>query len=943
MPEILYNVAMSATKARTTTNSNTILLIDANAIIHRAYHALPKDLQTSDGTLINAVYGFTSVILQTLGQFKPGYLFFVFDAPGPTFRHKEYQEYKAQRPEMEDLLRNQYPLIKELLAAMKLPVLAQSGYEADDLVGTLSDTPQLKQYQKIVISGDRDMLQLIDADTRVYLAGGGFQKAVLYDEAAAKLKLEFSPGYLVDYKGLNGDPSDNIPGVEGIGHKSATDLVKKYGNLENIYAHLHEFKPALQKKLQESKEQAFLSRRLATIVRDMKISVNLDAASIKNLDMDATVAFFKKMEFRTLISRLEKVVGEVQSSDSRKKFIFQKKQGVNAAGQAPKKEYPLEHFSKFAKGRHKIITTDQDFKDLIQVLAGQKKFVLRCHTIKKDIFAEPAGLAFGFEKALFYLPADKLTGEMKQSLQKLFKESEIISHDAKRDLHALLNLGFQKFDIKWDIMLLAYLLAGISGKYDLDTLVFKFFGEELQTDIQQSLLESNELKLYQEVHYLWQLAEILIKQLEQEKVENSYGWSLRRLYHEVEQPFVSVLLNLDRAGIRIDSRYLQEFAGELEYMINNLQKKIYNQAGMEFNIASPKQLSEVLFGKLKLTGGRKTKTGGYSTNERILLNLINEHPVIPDILAYRELFKLKSTYTQTLIDQINLHTGKLHTTFQQAVAATGRLASRDPNLQNIPISSQWAERIRRAFVADQGKLLVSFDYSQQELRLLADFSGEEKLIETFKQNKDIHTLTASKIFHVPVQKVTSKQRRAGKTVNFGVVYGISAYGLSQSLKIPTEEAQEFIETFYASYLKVSSFFHDYLEQARSKPFVQTILGRRRDTFLLHAGNFQLRSATEREIINFPLQGAAADMMKLAMLQSEKKIETKYADFARMILQVHDELIFSVNTAKISDGKLLDFIKDIKSVMLGVWKLQVPIKLGVEAGFNWHDMQEIKIK
>ena len=623
--------------------------------------------------------------------------------------------------------------------------------------------------------------------------------------------------------------------------------------------------------------------------------------------------------------------------------MYQKNQGSNTTTQFPKDDYTFKHFAKFEKGGHRIISTDQDFKNLIRELSNQKKFVLRCHTIKKDIFAEPAGIALGFEKTLFYLPTDKLTWEMKQTLQKLFENSEIITHDAKKDLHALLNLGFRKFEVMWDVMLLAYLSAGTSGKYDLDTLVFKFFGEELQTDIQQSLLESNELKLYQEVHYLWQLAEILIKQLEQESLENAYGWSLRRLYHEVEQPLISVLLNLDRAGIRIDSEYLQEFAGELESMISDLQKRIYTQAGMEFNIASPKQLSEVLFGKLRLTGGRKTKTGGYSTNERILLNIINEHPIIPDILSYRELFKLKSTYTQTLIDQINPHTGKLHTTFQQAVAATGRLASRDPNLQNIPISSQWAERIRRAFVADQGKLLVSFDYSQQELRLLADFSGEEKLIETFKQNKDIHALTASKIFHVPVQKVTPKQRRAGKTVNFGVVYGISAYGLSQSLKIPTEEAQEFIETFYASYPKVSSFFHDYLEQARSKPFVQTILARRRDTAMLHAGNFQLRSATEREIINFPLQGAAADMMKLAMLQTEKLIEAKYADFARMILQVHDELIFSVNTAKISERNLLNFIRDIKKVMLNVWKMKVPIKLGVEAGINWHDMQEVKTK
>ncbi len=888
-------------------SKDTILLVDSHALIHRAFHAFPQTLTTKEGELVNAVFGFTSLLLQVLTKFKPKYVVCVFDAPGDTFRSKMYKDYKANRPETDKLLVGQFDRVHEVVEALGIPTLMLKGFEADDLLGTLSRKPELKGVEKIILTGDRDLLQLVNDETKVYLSGFPFSHATMLDIPGTEKKLGFAAPLLTDFKGLRGDTSDNIPGVKGIGDKTATDLVGKYGQLSEIYKHLDELKNAVRKKLEENKEIAELSKQLATIDTGVKINFTLDKAVLDDYDQAKAMQLLQKLEFRSLLNKLPKS-SRAQTEDT------------NGAQLSMMETVMVKH------NDTKAIT---DFSELQKFVAAADKFVLRTDANREDIFAKLTQLVVVSENGTVVAEPSGWTDKDIKAFPGLFKQKLLAGHDVKFDLHALITFGITGMEYGFDAMLAAYVLQSGSGKFDLATLSFNTLGVMIPEN--PGFVKEAELcfAIYQNLREQFS------------KIEGNKDANPVKLFSEIEMPIVKVLVQMERTGVVLDKEYLVKFKAELEEKLVESEKNIYKEVGHEFNIASPKQLGEVLFGELNIPGGKKNKSGGYSTNERVLIKFRATFPIIDHILEYRELSKLKSTYTDALINYVAAD-GRIHTNYKQAVAATGRLSSQYPNLQNIPVSTDLGQKIREAFIVPAKKLFVSFDYSQQELRLLAHFSQEEKLIAAFNSEIDIHSLTASQIFKKPVEEVDKHERRIGKTVNFGVVYGISAFGLSDRLDLDRKSAQDFIDSFYNSYPKVRAYFDNLLKSAREDGYVTTLFGRRKSATGLDASNWQLRAALERELINFPLQGSAADMMKLAMINVEKMIQAKYADFAEMSLQIHDELVFEVATSDPKDKQLNAFLLAVRKEMLDVAKLSVIMKVSAETGKNLGQMTELEI-
>jgi len=892
--------------------ADSILLVDSHALIHRAYHAFPQTLTTKEGELVNAVYGFTSLLLQVLEKLKPLYVVCVFDAPGKTFRHDKFKEYKGTRKEVDASLISQFPKVHEVTEALGMPTLSIKGYEADDLIGTLAKSPELKGIKKIIMTGDRDLLQLVDPEINVYLAGGSLSQAAMLDVAGTEAKLGFKPELLIDFKALRGDASDNIPGVRGIGDKTATGLVAKYGNLDQVYEHLAELKPAVKNKLE--REIEILSRELATIATDVKFDFKLEKAVLSDYDTVKAAELFRKYQFKSLLNKLPKSTRAVSTQPGgQQQLAFQEDTRLTQKGKS------------FNAG---------NFAELIKQIADKKELALRFSDCREDIFAWPKFLAIADADAACLLDLNELAPKDLQTLGKTLRSKVLIGHDCKFDIQALLTLGIDKTEFAFDIMLAAYVLFMGSGKFDLSTLAFNSMGAVVSSDgdvLKEALL-------------CWQLYQHFRKDFNEFKQDRE--WNPRKLFIEIEMKLVRALALMERYGVKLDPEYLMQFKKELEKRLIKTEKEIYKYVGHEFNIGSPKQLGEVLFDELKLPGAKKNKSGGFSTNERVLTKFRVAYPIIDMILDYREVSKLKSTYTDALVNQINKNSGRVHTNYRQSVAATGRLSSNNPNLQNIPISTDLGQKIREAFVSSKGKLFVSFDYSQQELRILAHISNEDKLKEAFNKEIDIHALTASQLYGKKVEEVDKNERRVGKTVNFGVVYGISAFGLSDRLDLQRGDAQAFIDQFYASYPNVRTYFDNLLKQAKEDGFVSTLFGRRKNTSGLDVTNlpagrqgWQLRAALEREIINFPLQGSAADMMKLAMISTQELIEKKYAGYASMTLQIHDELVFEVAEMNSKSARLKDFVHDVREIMLKVAQLSVIMKVSVETGKNLGDMSD----
>ncbi len=877
-----------------------LLLIDSNALIHRAYHAYPSTLTTSKGQQINAVFGFFSILLQVLLKYKPDQIFFAFDVKEKTFRNEIYPDYKATRKKTDAELIEQFKIVKDILLKINFNVVEKAGYEADDLIGTLSRRKEFEGKEKIIITGDGDLLQLIRDDVKVFLSGSAFQKSVLYDSKTAQEKLGYTVDQIIEYKGLRGDSSDNIPGVKGIGEISAKKLLSKYKTLEEIYSNLEELDNTVKNKLVFDRESAFVSRDLATIDTNAPLDEKLNNSKPTSVDFAQLRKLFFEFEFKSLLPKIDKLESELGVGSEEN--ISQQSEMFNvdkAGGKTPPPKGRVEQYlSTIPKG--------------VEYVAFYPKFS------DQKICTEV--LVWITENAFFELKCD--AEEYKRFVENISKSSvKVIAFDSKILNKTNIFLGIPQLEIHFDIKLAAYLLTGGRLKLCLEDIAYEFIGN---FDITKSRAEIT-----------YELFDILSKKISKEK-------QLSKLLFELEIPLTEALAIMELAGIKLDKDYLQQFEKRLVGMIKGTEKKIYDLAGQEFNIASPKQMGEVLFSKLKLPGGKKNKSGGFSTNEKVLRNLVTDFPIIKEILKYREYTKLKSTYTSTLISHIDPGTGRVHSVFHQDIAATGRLSSKDPNLQNIPISSELGQEVRRAFISEKGKKFVFFDYSQQELRLLAHLSGDKNLTKAFNKGVDIHSLTASRLLTKEISDVTKSERRMGKTVNFGIVYGISAFGLSEQLKIDPKLAQKYIDSFFVTYEGVKKYFDNLLAEARKNDYITTILGRRKITDGLRSPVFQVRKATEREIINFPLQGSAADMIKMAMVKTQKIIDDKYSDFAQMVLQIHDELVFEVVDDK-NEDRLKEFARDIRKELLEVFDLEVNMKVDTEVGYNLADSHNFSLK
>ncbi len=920
-------------------------IIDANAIIHRAFHALPP-LMTKDGVLVNAVYGFANILLKVLKDIKPDYVAVCFDVAKKTFRNKLYVDYKANREKGPQELHQQFVLVRELVAAFNMPQYGIQGYEADDLIGTLIEmTKQERALEKIIVTGDMDALQLVDRQTKVYTLHKGINDTIIYDEKGVQEKYGFGPERVVDYKALRGDPSDNIPGVPGIGKKIATELIKNFGDLDGIYAYVNKInleqlekisknlkiKERIIKLLKEYKSQAYLSRQLATIKRDVKFNFNLSEAKVQPFDAQKLVKLFTAWNFKTLISRIPAAEKELIKGQASLFTNVNKKNKSEVEGQVFK-----------IRSGYFLVDNLNLFSSFWQVASQQEVVALDTESSGLDPFKDKLiGMSFAWQAGrAYYLPIGFINQHKNIQLKiaRFLSNPKIkkVGHNIKFDLEMLKQAGYILKGIFFDTMVAAYLLNPGSRQYKLDTLIFSELNYEM-TPIEVLIgpKSKDQLNLTQvdikrvadyaaeDADYTWRLYKILDKRLRKN--------NLRELMDKIETPLIGVLARMEEHGILVDNKFLYQMSLELNALIKKIENKIYKIAGAKFNVRSPLQLKDVLFNKLKIssTGLSKTKTG-ISTAASELEKLRGRHKIIDLIEEHRELSKLKSTYTDALPALINPKTHRIHTSFNQTVTATGRLSSSEPNLQNIPIRSELGKKIRRAFVAPEGYKILSLDYSQIELRIAAAMSGDKKMIEAFQRNEDIHTRTAAEVFEVDPDKVSPDMRRRAKEVNFGIIYGLGPRGLAQRTGMSYDEALFFIERYFDIFSGLKEYLEEVIALAHRQEYVETLFGRRRYLPEINAEHQGLRAQAERMALNHPLQGTAADLIKLAMIKIDKIIQKKYVSGeVKMILQVHDELIFEIKNKLAS--QLSELLKD---EMENVYKLNVPIKVDLSLGNNW---------
>ena len=904
-----------------------LVLIDGHSILNRAFFGLP-DLTNSEGLHTNAVYGFLNILFKILEEEKPDYLTVAFDVHAPTFRHKMFDAYKGTRSPMDDALCQQVPLMKEMLTAMGVRIVEMEGYEADDILGTIAGMGEREGMDVSVVSGDRDLLQLATEHVKIRIPKTKKTGTEIEDYLATDVKARYmvTPKEFIDVKALMGDTADNIPGVPGIGEKTATALIEKYGNIEAVHEDAANVKPPrASKNIVEFWDQAVLSKELATIITDVPIAYDFAEAKldgVQELYTEEAYLLCKRLEFKNLLGRFEVDAPKNQAQEHFK--IVRKKSEAEKIWKKAGNN-PIGYFIiPYAAG-----------KDGKQEQDGQ--MCLFAET-PKNAFAGMA-VAFSEEDICLFVTGDELTSEelIDQLINK--REGKLIAADLKPDLRFFPDVA--KAD-SWDICLAfrarcfdrtvaAYLLNPLKGEYPYDDIAKDYLG--LMVPTKTDYLGKNEAAVVlaedeqaamnyacYEAYIAWKSYPVLKEALQQHEMET--------LFNEIEMPLVFVLSDMEREGICIDADALKEYGTKLAGSIEEYEQKIYEEAGEEFNINSPKQLGVILFEKLQLPNGKKTKTG-YSTAADVLDKLAPDYPIVADILEYRKLSKLKSTYADGLANFID-ETGKIHTSFNQTITATGRLSSTDPNLQNIPIRMELGKMIRKVFHPMEGDLFVDSDYSQIELRLLAHISGDEGLIEAFRENQDIHRSTASKVFGVAFDDVTDLQRRNAKAVNFGIVYGISAFGLSQDLNIPQKEAQGFIDSYFATYPKIKEFLDQTVAQAKECGFTRTLFGRIRPIPELSSSNFMQRQFGERVAMNAPIQGTAADIIKIAMIRvHDRLIREGYK--SRLILQVHDELL--IETAESEKDAVVALLEE---EMRQAADLQVELAVGTECGYNWYD-------
>lgn len=856
-----------------------LVLLDGNSLIHRAFHALPP-LTNSEGQPTNAVYGFTTMLLRLREEEKPDYLAVAFDKAAPTFRHQEFDAYKAHRPPTAPELGSQFALVREMVKAFNIAGLELASYEADDILGTLAKKGEEDGFEVIVVTGDRDLLQVVSPHIKVKILRQGINNLETFDLEKIKEKYGLKPEQIQDMKGLMGDASDNIPGVPGIGEKTAIKLLLQYPTIEEILEKAEELKT---KKVKESlityKEQALLSKRLATICCQVPLEdYSWEELRVQEGNQEQLRAILTRLEFKSLLKKFQE--SSEQNAEKREKEI---------------------------NNIYTSLVSLEEVKSIQEKISAKGSLALQLDLdIIDPIKAELQGIYLSWGEEAYYLPTSLAEG-----MRKVFQDPNIekYGHDLKYQLIVLKRQGFDLAGFDFDTMVAAYLLNPSQAKYLVDDLVEKFLPEPCN-----SLVEC----IY------------LLKRFLQEEI-NKLG--LGELFRKVEMPLVEVLAKMEMAGVSIDQEYLGQLTKQLGEELDELEKNIYELAGEKFNINSPKQLGVILFEKLKLPTSKKTKTG-YSTNADVLEFLRDKHPIAEYITHYRQLGKLKNTYVDALPKLVNPETGRVHTYLNQTVTATGRLSSSEPNLQNIPIKTELGREIRQAFIPNKKEnFLLAADYSQIELRILAHVTKDKNMLEAFQKNQDIHTRTASEVFGVKLEEVTSEMRSKAKAVNFGIVYGISDFGLAQNLRVLQREAKEYIENYFIKYPGVKKYMEEMVIKAKEDGFVTTILNRRRYLPDINSSNRNIRSFAERTAINTPIQGSAADIIKLAMLKVDQELQERGLA-SQMLLQVHDELLLEV-----PEGELNEVTKLVKEAMEGAVSLSVPLEVDVQIGKNWSDLKK----
>lgn len=885
------------------------VIIDGNAILHRAYHALPP-FTTKGGILVNAVYGFTITLLKIFKELKPEYIAVTFDTKAPTFRHQEYKEYKAQREKKPQELYNQIDYIKQVLSAMNIHFYEKDGYEADDIMATLTKLAsgsQDKDIESVIVTGDMDAMQLVGPKVSVYTFKKGLSEAQTYDEAAVLKRYGLPPGALIDFKALRGDPSDNIPGVKGIGEKNGTELIKNFGSIEKLYEALKKdtavakkVSPRVKELLLKYKDDALLGKRLVTLIKDVPIKFSFQDMKRRDANREELVELLRSFGFHSLLPRLEEMGG------------------VDAKQELPK---PQKVTFEILKSANQVKAFLKKTKSVVirSFRSGFEGNVIE-HIA---LIGEEAG-------SVILKPNLEILELLREWL--LEPDNVAIGHDLKNEFHTL---GLTVMGAKlFDVMIASYLIDPGSRAHELASEAFSILGTELSgVGKQQSLLAGPEERIkdvFDEALAIWKLKNHYESELEEK--------NLKKLFREIEMPLLPILLEMENVGVLIDTEFLVAMSKNFQKRIAKLQNQIYELAGSEFNINSPSQLGKIIFEKLKISSKEVKKTAGgsaLSTAAGELEKLRGHHPIIDLIFEYRELTKLKSTYIDALPELAD-KTGRIHTTFNQTVTSTGRLSSSNPNLQNIPVKTELGREIRKAFVAQKGFSLIAADYSQFELRIAAHLSGDKAMIEDFKSGEDIHTRTAEIIWSVEHTGVTKEMRRVAKAINFGIIYGMGPKKLATEAGVSMEEARDFIDRFFAGRPRLGEFIAEMKTLAAAEGYAQTLFGRRRYLPEITSGVPMLRAEAERQAVNTPIQGTQADVIKIAMINLSKILPQKFGRDLTMLLQVHDELVFEVRDERTDEAAPL-----IQEIMESAVKLKVPTVVEVEIGKNWGEMREWK--
>lgn len=1033
-----------------------LVLFDGHAMVHRAFHAVPEDLSTSSGEPVNATFGFTSMLMKALSEERPDYIAMTFDRPTPTFRHVQFAPYKAQRPTMPDNMRPQFGRIREVVQAFGIPIYEKDGFEADDVLGTLSVQATALDVDTIIYTGDMDTLQLVNDHVMVKVAKRGISEVTEYDDPAVEARYGFVPLKLPDFKGLVGDKSDNIPGVPGIGEKTASRLIAEYGDLEGILAHTDDLKPKEQKLLHEWEEQARQSKYLATIVLDVPVQLDLEACRPDKINSERVLAIFRELGFRSLVEKVltvfkqigvstpvsldevlspasgtndsneqSIVIGESRNGTAQNKprdssvfaqdtdLLYAAPLGVvpiltpptppdgttsdptlavatkdqihdSIAEETAVEDDGFEQLSLFEvpeaqpevrklrlpsptstpsvplflddesvqKTSTLIVDNEEALRVLVKSINDAGLVGLDTETTSENPHhAELVGISCSMAAGeAYYIPVGHLRTPDGQEpgtqlplnvvldrLRPVLQDKTIqkYMHNAKYDMEILARYNIEMQGLTFDSMVGAYLAEPGRRGVGLKDQVFQRIGPIMTpiTDLigtGSKMISIAQAPIRKTADYAGADADMTLR-LVKPVVADLQQHNLLDLYNKIELPLIPVLMRMEQYGIALDGDFLRSLSVSLEEQLYTLEQAIYDSIGHKFNINSTKQLGDILFNELKLPSGKKTKTG-YSVSADVIENLHGKHPMIDHLLEYRQLNKLKSTYVDGLLALMDPVTGRVYTSFNQTIASSGRLSSSNPNLQNIPVRTEVGRQIRRAFIADPSYVLLTADYSQFELRILAHITGEPRLVEAFSNDEDIHTITASTLFDVPVEEVTKDQRRLAKTVVYAVLYGQSAFGLSQVTGMSNVDAASFIRRYHEIFPNIKGYVDGTLNQARKQGYVNTLYGRKRFFPDMHALSHVERQALEREAVNMPIQGSNADLIKIAMINLYHDFITKRMK-TRMLLQVHDELVFEVPVEE------LDHVKGvIKDRMEGVAKLNVPIKVEMKIGKNWYEAE-----